>query len=614
MAQTTDILIANAAVHYTRADFTALRAYLNRIPVAHIAERYYDEETLAALGCFAPADLQRRLEDMRDTLMGRVMDSNPHAAEGLRTARRLHVWSRAAIDFLVRAADADTTRPKRQDPVSAWFKPRVAVHLKAEGARTLGELVALIQRRGAGWWKPIPRIGAGKAASILRWLEQHESALGPLRMTAPALSPGELVVLAPENRLLLPMERFLLPRELDGSQGLNRNGAFCLISARNDLEAIDAYLYRYRGQEKTERAYRKELERFLLWCIYEGRKPMSSVLLEDCEAYKDFLAGPPAEWIGPRTVRLGPNWKPFAGAPSAKSQRYGVQALRSFFKWLVDVRYLAGNPWITVADPPMAKAILPLQIDRALPADLWRRLVGEGGVLDVLSRLPAAMLQERYRLRGAAAGISMPAQYRLVRAALLLLGDGGLRREEAAYASRDKLRRVPGTADLWELDVLGKRSKWRTVFLPARAVEALQAHWQDRGLDFSFGMAEIPLLSPLVAPPTLDALAKHVGPDGRRKESGFSEDGLYRVIKGALARIAGDTTLELDSGEREMLQQAGPHAFRHTFATQAAAGDVPLDVLQKVLGHASLQTTTIYVQAEKKRSIEELGKFFRKDD
>jgi site-specific recombinase XerD len=38
---------------------------------------------------------------------------------------------------------------------------------------------------------------------------------------------------------------------------------------------------------------------------------------------------------------------------------------------------------------------------------------------------------------------------------------------------------------------------------------------------------------------------------------------------------------------------------------------VPLDVLQKVLGHASLQTTTIYVQAEKKRSIDELGEFFR---
>lgn len=77
-----------------------------------------------------------------------------------------------------------------------------------------------------------------------------------------------------------------------------------------------------------------------------------------------------------------------------------------------------------------------------------------------------------------------------------------------------------------------------------------------------------------------------------------------------MRRIADDQTLDLDNFEREKLRSCGPHAFRHTFGTQAAAGRVPLDVLQRVLGHASLQTTTIYVQAEKQRSIEELGKFF----
>jgi integrase len=122
----------------------------------------------------------------------------------------------------------------------------------------------------------------------------------------------------------------------------------------------------------------------------------------------------------------------------------------------------------------------------------------------------------------------------------------------------------------------------------------------------------LPLLSPLVAPPTADAQNKHIGLDGAMTENGFTEDGLYRVIKTALIRIAEDPSLPLDDGERQLLRNAGPHAFRHTFGTQAAAGSVPLDVLQRVLGHASLQTTTIYVQAEKKRSIEELGKFFGK--
>jgi len=42
------------------------------------------------------------------------------------------------------------------------------------------------------------------------------------------------------------------------------------------------------------------------------------------------------------------------------------------------------------------------------------------------------------------------------------------------------------------------------------------------------------------------------------------------------------------------------------------ANGVPLDVVQSVMGHESLETTTIYVQAEKKRAIEEIGKYFEK--
>jgi site-specific recombinase XerD len=35
---------------------------------------------------------------------------------------------------------------------------------------------------------------------------------------------------------------------------------------------------------------------------------------------------------------------------------------------------------------------------------------------------------------------------------------------------------------------------------------------------------------------------------------------------------------------------------------------MPLDVVQKLLGHASLTTTTIYASAERARSIEEVAK------
>jgi site-specific recombinase XerD len=37
---------------------------------------------------------------------------------------------------------------------------------------------------------------------------------------------------------------------------------------------------------------------------------------------------------------------------------------------------------------------------------------------------------------------------------------------------------------------------------------------------------------------------------------------------------------------------------------------VPVDVVQKVLGHASVQTTSIYVRAEKQRMMEELAGYY----
>ncbi|SAL87727.1 integrase [Caballeronia arvi] len=44
--------------------------------------------------------------------------------------------------------------------------------------------------------------------------------------------------------------------------------------------------------------------------------------------------------------------------------------LRGTFAWLVDVRYLAGDPWTGVNGPPVIKRASAMQIKRALPAEL----------------------------------------------------------------------------------------------------------------------------------------------------------------------------------------------------------------------------------------------------
>lgn len=602
------------AVRYTRADFTALRAYLNRIPLDRIANLYYTEDDRLRLSITESAGLRQRLDDMRDQLVQRAGDAMPHLADALRDARRSGRFSKSAIDYLVHAADKEYAAPQLRDSLSMWMKPRIAGLLKGEGACTIDSLIDLINARGAGWWKPIPRIGEGKAAAIVDWLQSHRTVANQLNSAAllPAVASSQIVVLDPDEPKLVPFERIGLPEMLSGVQGINRNSHLCLISAHNDLQAIDAYLYKFRAQPKTHRAYQKELERFLLWCVLKRRKAMADCMFEDCEAFKDFLGGPDPKWIGPRAPRLTGNWCPFAGIPSPTSQRYAVQAIRSFFGWLVDVRYLSGNPWMTVADPRVAQAINSMQIGKALPEKLWTHISGAGGVLDQLCETPDDVLRKRYKMRGWTAKTSMSAQYRLLRALLLLIGDSGLRREEAATASRAKLKPLAEAPGLWELDVLGKRNKWRTGFLTERAVNALRAHWHDRGLDFEFGMQVIPLLSPVSVPHTETARRRHEDAAGNRLEAGFTPDGIGQLISGSLSRIADDETLDLDFDEREILRRSGAHSFRHTFGTISAAKELPLDVLQRVLGHASLSTTTIYVQAEKKRSISEMAKLHSK--
>lgn len=595
MAQNT--VVERALPRYTRADFAALRGWLNKLPVERLAALYYTEDDLEALGCTAPGALEARLALMRDHLIERASLANPRLAEGLREARRSARWSAVAMRYLFDAAEFASREPQSTDALSAWLKPRLSRHLAQEGVRAVSELKHLIEVRGRGWWRPIRRLGAGKAAALERWLRHHEKTLGPLAVPVAPIQAQTPIVLRPDEPILVPLERMALAHELDGRHGLNRAAALSLIAADNDLEAVQAFLVKYRGQAKTQRAYQKELERFLLWCLYARRKPLSSVLVDDCEAYKTFLAAPDPGWCGKKAGRHTVYWRPFSGPLSPESQRYAITVLKTFFAWLVDVRYLGGNPWVAVGPPLVEQRSVALHLDKALPEDLWTRCAREGGLFDQACEMAPDDDARR--------------QARLVRAALLLIGHAGIRREEAARAQRRHLKPLPGQAGaLWELEVLGKRQKWRTVFLPARAISAIAAHWADREEDFAAADYPGALLSPLIIPSTPAARDKHLDALDA-PGAGFSPDGLYRCLKTGLARIAADARLALDDAERALLKRAGLHAFRHTFGTLAAAHALPLDVLQRVMGHASLQTTSIYVQAERQRSIEEMGKFFR---
>lgn len=607
MAQNADVALRQD--RYTRADFTALRAKLNHVPLSTISNLYYTEDALMELGCLSLASLEQRLSTLAELLTRRLETRNPALSSLLTEARRRNSWSKTAVDYLVQAADADVTCAYEQDSVGLWFKPRVAAALKSEQISTLAELKKYIERLGSGWYRPVPRMGAKKALAIQNWFSSQPT-LGALAI--PADEPAKDLVVVESFESLAPLERIQgVTYELAGHTGRNRNASFCLISARNDLEALQAYLYKFRGQPKTLRAYRKELERFLLWCVLDKKIPMSSVLTEECEAYKDFLGNVSERWIGRWAPRQSSRWRPFSGQLSPASQKYAIQVVRAFFEWLVKVRYLGGNPWVTVADPAVAQKETSLEIQKALPGELWALLSAENGLLN--SACNQAEYLNGERIGGKDARV-VHAQYRLARAAIFLMGFTGLRREEVCGAIRSNLRPVPGKP-LWELRVLGKRKKWRTVFMPLQVVEAIRAHWADRGHDFEAASSSLALVSPVVLSNVAAVQQKHwdhTAEGSRLTGAGFTPDALYQVVKRTLRAMALNKGLRLSAEQIAALMEAAPHAFRHTFGTQAAAQNMPIDVLQKLMGHSSIQTTSIYVQAERQRSIEEASKFFGK--
>jgi len=281
------------------------------------------------------------------------------------------------------------------------------------------------------------------------------------------------------------------------------------------------------------RAYKRELKRLVLWLVIVRDVALSSMTVEDCEAYKDFLKAPSESFVGPKRPRSSGRWRPFASdSLSPDSQAYAVRAIRAAFAWLTTVRYLAGNPWSAVTDPATLTREVEVQVDRALPTDLWTRVRAE---LDARCNGEA--------LCGLTPTVEEARQWRIARGAILLMGNSGVRRDEAANARRENLNVAVVTAtgssadssansateqrSVWALGVIGKRRKQRTVPVSAATVAALRAHWADRGLDFDAARAEGPLIAPVVINGTDASQAKHGGAsDGKGRES-YQPHALY---------------------------------------------------------------------------------------
>ncbi|RYH69250.1 MAG: hypothetical protein EON54_02540 [Alcaligenaceae bacterium] len=305
----------------------------------------------------AAQDLEDFSEDEQlEAFLSAYPQGGPATAGVRATNRREKVISRQleALRWLERLVVHD---PKPLDAVQAWISPSTAARLRTGGVHTLQDLATLMNMTGARWWRAFPGIGKYKAARVGDWMRTHGAQLG-MEVGEYALTPrsqlrpevlAKLVVPGPT---LVPIEKFVPPCELDGRAGTNRR-QWSSSKFETDLAAVGGWIAAKACPDEkkmdrltaTQRSYRKEAERLLLWSVLVRAKPLSSLGTTDISAYLAFVESPPSDWCAPRsTPRWSPQWRPLEGPLSPAAQKQAKIVVHGLFAFLVQSDYLALNP------------------------------------------------------------------------------------------------------------------------------------------------------------------------------------------------------------------------------------------------------------------------------
>lgn len=453
--------------------------------------------------------------------------------------------------------------PHIADEIDRWLPPRVVAALQAHGIRTLADLTVRIPRRRR-WWTTIAGLGVAGARRVEAFFAAHPA------LTERARS---LIVAAPAGDIV-PWEQLRVPHEVDGSRGQFRAPrAACLLNASNDYEAIQSWLALHESAA-TQRAYRKEAERLILWAIVERGRALSSLTTDDAIAYRSFVRRPtPRErWVGPSRPRHSIEWRPFTGALSPRSAAYALNVLSALFRWLVEQRYVLANPFAGVK----VKSHAPragLDVSRGFSEGEW-----------LLIRTHADGLEWSY-------GWSVSAAQRL----RFLLDFGyatGLRASELVGATLGDVRRDEH-GDHW-LHVLGKGGKRGKVALPPLARTALDQFLVQRGLP----------VTPVRWNPATPLIAS-LDEGGARIES----TRLWRVLRRFFVLVA-DAIQDERPATTEKLRRASPHWMRHTHASHALARGAELLMVRDNLRHASISTTSTYLHSDEVQRARQFDQAF----
>lgn len=543
------------------AELAALRAWYSGMSTRDAVDQYLGDQRLSGQSSRSQiGNIRRKL-----ATLARLRRREDLAGAFEHPESERIPYSRKAVAAIELLRTISPPAPQITDDIGLWLSERSVRSLKAHGINTLADLTVRVPRRRR-WWVAVPGLGVTGARQIEAFFAQHPQLVERARA----------LIVRNAQQEVQPWEMLVVPGEVDGSRGTFRAPPeSCTLNSGNDYEAVQAWLSLHESAA-TQRAYRKEAERLILWAIVERGKALSSLNTEDAIAYRAFLRHPtPARrWIGPSQARTSPDWKPFVGGLAPRSVAYALAVLGAMFRWLMEQRYVLANPFAGVKVRGASHAA-PMDTGRVFSEGEW-----------AIIRAVADGLEWTY-------GWQVPAAQRL-RFVLDFAYATGLRVSELVGAKLGQIE-VDSHGDHW-IKLVGKGSKSGKVALPPLVRSALDHSLMQRGLP----------ITPAHWKPSTPLIADLGDPDSK---SGITATRVWSLMKRFFTTVA--TAIEKEvPATAEKLRKASPHWMRHTHATHALARGAELTTVRDNLRHASVATTSIYLHTDEVKRARQMGDAF----
>lgn len=348
-----------------------------------------------------------------------------------------------------------------------------------------------------------------------------------------------------------------------------------LINAQNDAQAVQIWLNEYKSPA-TIRSYRKEAERFLLWCLSVAHKNFRELTREDFDTYAAFLDDPLPRHIwcgikGGRSNKRGQaGWRPFVGPLNQAAKITALTIIKSLFNYLVDARYLPANPlglMKKVKQPNMSTARQISIHERILADDEWT------AIIDTLHTLPSTTPLEQAEKERLIFIIAM----------LYFLG---LRVTELVNHTWRAFKKID---DCWWFFVLGKGQKLGKIPVNDVLLEAVIRYRTFLGKTVYPEEGEN---GPLIC--------------SVRARRAISSRQVSFLIKKLAIKAAKQFPDSIE--KQKKLQKVSPHWLRHLSASMQDRVGIPFTHIRENHRHTKDDTTRIYIHANDKQRHRSLNK------